>query len=143
MIAYNITECLRTAASRTRMIRPSVSETIAAKKRGRLPTPNCLREPRRAARLARYEEQARIVIIVPTSVEFPSRCWVVCWPARSRCRWRCRITTASGDMLAMLDDCQPSCIVTSSAMAGALKARLNGYAMAVARNAGSGRFSAG
>jgi acyl-CoA synthetase (AMP-forming)/AMP-acid ligase II len=79
-----------------------------------------------AERLARYEEQARIVIVLPTSVEFPVTMLGCLLAGKIAVPLAVPNNHRSGDMLAMLDDCQPSCLVTTNAMVSGLKGRLNG-----------------
>ena len=79
-----------------------------------------------AAHLARYEEQARIVIILPTSVEFPIVMLGCLLAGKIAVPLPVPNNHRAGDMLAMLDDCQPSCIVAGGAIKGTLRAKLNG-----------------
>jgi acyl-CoA synthetase (AMP-forming)/AMP-acid ligase II len=79
-----------------------------------------------AARLARYEEQARIVIILPTAVEFPIAMMGCLLAGKIAVPLPVPNNHRAGDMLAMLDDCQPACIVAGGALKSGLKAKLTG-----------------
>ena len=79
-----------------------------------------------AARLAWYEEHARIVIILPTSVEFPVAMLGCMLAGKIAVPLPVPNNHRAGDMLAMLNDCQPSCIIANAAMQNTLKAKLMG-----------------
>jgi len=74
-----------------------------------------------AARLARYEAQARIVIIIPTSLDFPVVLFGCFLAGKIAVPLAVPNNHRISEMLSMLDDCQPSCIVTTSAIRNALR----------------------
>jgi len=79
-----------------------------------------------AARLACYEEQARIVVILPTSVEFPIAMLGCMLAGKIAVPLPVPNNHRTGNMLAMLDDCQPSCIISSGSILSTVKAKLAG-----------------
>ena len=85
-----------------------------------------LRASAAAARLARYPEQARIVIVLPTSAEFPVVLLGCLLAGKIAVPLPVPNNHRAGDMAAMLDDCEPSCIISNGALENSLKARLGG-----------------
>ena len=79
-----------------------------------------------AARLARYEEKARVVIVLPTSAEFPVVMLGCMLAGKIAVPLPVPNNHRAGDMLAMLNDCQPSCIIANAALRNTLKAKLGG-----------------
>ncbi len=77
-----------------------------------------------AAHFARYEHQARIVIIVPTSAEFPLVLFGCFLAGKIAVPLAVPNNHRVSEVAAMLEDCLPSCIVTTSAIRAALKAKL-------------------
>jgi acyl-CoA synthetase (AMP-forming)/AMP-acid ligase II len=79
-----------------------------------------------AARLAWFEAQARIVIMLHTSIEFPVVMLGCLLAGKIAVPLPVPNNHRTGDILAMLDDCQPACIIANGAMQSTLKARLAG-----------------
>jgi acyl-CoA synthetase (AMP-forming)/AMP-acid ligase II len=85
-----------------------------------------LRAETAAARLAWYPEQARIVIILPTSEDYSTAILGCLLAGKIAVPLPVPNNHRAGDLLAMLDDCEPSCVIATSAMKSGLKNRLNG-----------------
>jgi acyl-CoA synthetase (AMP-forming)/AMP-acid ligase II len=79
-----------------------------------------------AARLARHGEQGRVVIILPTCVEFPAALLGCMLSGKIAVPMPVPNNHRAGDMLALLDDCEPCCMITTSGLKNALKGKLNG-----------------
>jgi acyl-CoA synthetase (AMP-forming)/AMP-acid ligase II len=79
-----------------------------------------------AARLARYGEQGRVVIILPTSPEFAAALVGCMLSGKIAVPMPVPNNHRAGDMLALLDDCEPCCMITTSGLKNALKGKLNG-----------------
>jgi acyl-CoA synthetase (AMP-forming)/AMP-acid ligase II len=77
-----------------------------------------------AARFARYERQARIVIIVPTSAEFPSVLFGCFLAGKIAVPLAVPNNHRIPEVMAILEDCCPSCIVTTSTIRTVLRAKL-------------------
>jgi acyl-CoA synthetase (AMP-forming)/AMP-acid ligase II len=76
--------------------------------------------------LARYEDQARIVMILPTSAVFPAVLLGCFMSGKIAVPLPVPNNHRAGDMLAMLEDCQPSCIIASGVLKNTLKSKLSG-----------------
>jgi acyl-CoA synthetase (AMP-forming)/AMP-acid ligase II len=79
-----------------------------------------------ASRLLWYEDQARVVIILPTSIEFPIVMLGCLLAGKIAVPLPVPNNHRAGEILAMLEDCQPSCIISTRAMQSTLKTRLTG-----------------
>ena len=79
-----------------------------------------------ASRLAQYEEQGRVVIVLPTSVEFPIALLGCMLAGKIAVPLPVPNNHRAGDMVALLDDCEPSCIITTAGLKNALRSKLNG-----------------
>jgi acyl-CoA synthetase (AMP-forming)/AMP-acid ligase II len=79
-----------------------------------------------AERLGVYEETARVVIILPTGPEFPAAFLGCLLAGKIAVPLPVPNNHRSGDLAAMLDDCQPSCIITVAATKKTLSAKLKG-----------------
>jgi acyl-CoA synthetase (AMP-forming)/AMP-acid ligase II len=79
-----------------------------------------------AARLAWYEEQERVVIVLPTAVQFPIALLGCMLAGKIAVPLPVPNNHRAGDIAALLDDCDPSCIITTGALRNGLRARLTG-----------------
>ena len=78
-----------------------------------------------AGGLASYEAQARIVIILPTSLDFPAVLLGCFLAGKIAVPLAIPSNHRVSEMLAMLNDCQPSCIVTTRAIRSVLRLKLS------------------
>ncbi len=77
-----------------------------------------------AARLDRYEAQARVVIILPTSLEFPIVFLGCMLGGKIAVPLAVPNNHRFTEMLSMLDDCKPSCVVSNRAIRNVLRSKL-------------------
>lgn len=79
-----------------------------------------------AARLERYEAQARIVIILPTSMEFPIAFLGCVLAGKIAVPLAVPNNHRFTEMLSILDDCKPSCVISNRAIRNVLRSKLDG-----------------